>query len=235
MPELEEYSIGDLRLTIGGTSTVGQPTSYSLLLAEHIPDLRGKTVVDLGTGSGLLGIVAAKRGAAKVYVLDTYPAAIDVALNNAALNGVAHCFVQVPTGKEMLPLPAGERVDMVICNPAQLPLPEPDSAHSPFYAGPDGRQMIEGVIRAAPERLTPGGRLLMAHNSLADASKSMGLLHSLGFEVSVLAENDLPFRPFIKRDWLDKLGGVDKGLYSLRDGQPYETIHVLEGRLKPNC
>jgi ribosomal protein L11 methylase PrmA len=80
-----------------------------LLLAGHISDLRGNTVVDLGTGSGLLGIVAAKRGAAKVYVLDTYPAAIDVALNNAALNGVAHCSVHVPTGKEMLRLPAGER------------------------------------------------------------------------------------------------------------------------------
>jgi hypothetical protein len=73
----------------------------------------------------------------------------------------------------------------------------------------------------------------MTHSSLADTYKSMGLLHSLGFEVSVLAENDLLFRPFIKRDWLDELGGVDKSLYSLRDGQPYETIHVLEGRLRP--
>ena len=72
--------------------------------------------------------------------------------------------------------------------------------------------MIEGVIRAAPERLSPGGRLLMTHSSLADTYKSMGLLHSLGFEVSVLAENDLPLRPFIKRDWLDELGGVDKSL-----------------------
>lgn len=161
MPELEEYSIGDLRLTIGGTATVGQPTIYSLLLAEHIPELRERTVVDLGTGSGLLGIVAAKRGARKVYVLDTYAPAIEVALNNAALNGVAHCFVHVPTGEEMLPLSPGERVDMVICNPAQLPLPEPDRAHSPFYAGPDGRQMIEGVIRATPEHLTSGGRLLL--------------------------------------------------------------------------
>jgi 16S rRNA G1207 methylase RsmC len=176
MPELEQYSIGDLRLTIGATSPVGQPTSYSLLLAEHIPDLRGKTVVDLGSGSGLLGIVAVKRGAPKVYVPDTHPAAIDFALNNAALNGVAHCFVQVLTGKEMLPLPAGERVDMVICNPAELPLPEPDRAYSPFYAGPDGRQMIEGVIRAARERLTPGGRLLMTHSSLADASKLLAPL-----------------------------------------------------------
>jgi ribosomal protein L11 methylase PrmA len=138
MSELQDYTIGSQRITIGSRDGVGQPTSYSLLLAEYIPQLGGLTVVDLGTGSGVLGIVAALQGAAKVYILDTYATAIDVALENAARNDVADAFVHVPIGESMLPLAPGERVDMVICNPAQLPLPEPDRAHSPYMPGRTG-------------------------------------------------------------------------------------------------
>lgn len=59
------------------------------------PDqLRGKQVVDLATGSGLVAIAAMKAGAAEVLATEVDAFAIEAAAMNAALNGVALRLVQ---------------------------------------------------------------------------------------------------------------------------------------------
>jgi hypothetical protein len=92
--------------------------------------------------------------------------------------------------------------------------------------------MIDELIRAVPGLLSASGRLLMTHNSLADLPKSLQLMESLGLESRVLAERSLEFRPFINRDWLDKLGGTARGLYDVRDGKAYERLYVVEARTR---
>jgi methylase of polypeptide subunit release factors len=215
---VQSYQIGRHRVAIACRGTVLPPTPYTLFLAEHIPEMPGRTVVDVGTGSGILGIVARLQGAARVYVLDINPEAVAVALENAARNAVQAGFIPLPTGQTMLPLPAGTSIDVVLCNPAQLPQPESAQADDPFYAGRDGRQMIEGVIRETPRWLSPTGELLLIHNSLTDFPASMRLMESLGLEPRVLAERSLEFRPFINREWLDELGETARGLYAVRAG-----------------
>jgi methylase of polypeptide subunit release factors len=229
--QVQIYQIGRHRVAIACRGTVLPPTPYSLFLAEHIPEMPGHTVVDVGTGSGILGIVARLQGAARVYVLDINPEAIAVALENAARNAVQEGFIPVATGRTMLPMPAGASIDVVLCNPAQLHLPESAKADDPFYAGQDGRQMIEGVICETPRWLSPAGRLLMTHHSLTDFPKSLRLMESLGLEPRVLAERSLEFRPFINWAWLDALGGTARGLDAVRDGRAYETLYVVEARL----
>jgi methylase of polypeptide subunit release factors len=231
MTDTQTYEVGHHRVTLAARQTVGPPTPYTLLLAESIPDLADKTVVDIGTGSGFIAIIACLQGAARVYILDTNPAAIEAALDNARRNGVAERLVPLPIGGSIIPLPPGERVDVVLSNPAQLPLPRAAEALSPYYAGSDGRHMIEEVIRATPTRLSPGGRLLMLHNSAADFPKSLDLMRSAGLTPRILGERTLELRPLFDRDWLDSLGGVARGLYSLRDGRAYETIYAIEARL----
>jgi methylase of polypeptide subunit release factors len=227
----ETLQIGRHRVAIAAHENVGPPTPYTLLLAESIPNLAGLTVVDIGTGSGILGIVASLQGAARVYVLDTNPAAIAAAMDNAERNGVRERFLHLPIGDTIIPLPSGETVDVVISNPAQLPLPKTE-ANSPYYAGSDGRGMIEEVIRDTPARLSASGRLLMVHNSVTDFPKSLALMKSVGLEPRVLAERSLELRPLFDRNWLDQLGGTSRGLYTVRDGRAYETIYAVEARLQ---
>ena len=204
MPDAEVIEVGRHKVTLAARATVGPPTPYTMLLAEHIPDLAGKTVVDIGTGSGFLAIVACLKGAARIYLLDTNPAAIEAALDNAKRNGVRDRLAPLAIGESIIPLPPGETVDVVMSNPAQLPLPQAAEALSPYYAGPDGRGMIEAVIRATPERLSPGGRLLMVHNSVTDFPRSVALMRSLGLTPRVLGESSLELRPLFDRDWLDR-------------------------------
>jgi release factor glutamine methyltransferase len=228
IPSVAEVIAGKHRLKMVFRDGVAPATAYSLLLAEHIPDLRGQVVVDLGTGSGLFAIISLLQGARKVYLLDTYDKAIILALENGERNGVGHGMVHLPLGSSMVPLPVGERVDVILSNPAQLPLPERESENSPFYAGPEGRAMIDQLIQEAPDKLNSSGRLLMTHNSLANLGKSFDQFAAVGMTARIVAEREIAFRPFIDRAWIDSLGGVEAGLYFLKDGVAHERLCVIE-------
>jgi methylase of polypeptide subunit release factors len=228
--ESKTYQIGGKAITLTHRDGAAPATPYSLLLAECIPDLSGQTVVDLGTGSGILAIVAMLRGAERVYLIDSFDEAIALALENARRNGVEAGLVHLPIGESLIPLPRGERVDYIISNPAQLPLPQMEIENSPFYAAPDGRAMIDPLITEAASKLAPRGGLLMTHNSLTNLPKSLARIEELGMESRIVAERTLAFRPFIDRDWLDTLGGAAEGLYFVRDGLAYEKLCVVEAR-----
>jgi release factor glutamine methyltransferase len=229
--ETKSYQIGEHRISLTHRDGAAPATPYSLLLAECIPDLSGQTVIDLGTGSGILAIVAMLQGAERVYLVDSFDGAIALALENARRNGVEAGLVHLPICESLIPLPHGERTDFIISNPAQLPLPEMEMENSPFYAGPDGRAMIDPLITEAPSILSPGGRLLMTHNSLANLPKSLARIEDLGMALRIVAERTLALRPFVDRDWLDTLGGPAEGLYFIRDGVAYEKLSVIEARL----
>src|SRR5256886_7277130 len=65
------------------------PTTQQCLEAVSYLDLEGLRVLDVGTGSGILAIAAAKRGAREVVGVDTEPLAVRAAKENAEANGVA--------------------------------------------------------------------------------------------------------------------------------------------------
>lgn len=60
-----------------------------LLGLRPVADATGRGVVDLGCGSGVLAITAAKLGRGPVLALDNDPLAVQATLANAAVNGVA--------------------------------------------------------------------------------------------------------------------------------------------------
>jgi ribosomal protein L11 methyltransferase len=70
-----------------GTGT--HPTTRLCLEWIEGADLAGKTVLDFGCGSGVLGIAAALCGAAQVLCVDYDPQAFEATRDNAARNGVA--------------------------------------------------------------------------------------------------------------------------------------------------
>lgn len=59
-------------------------------MVRHIlgSDMEGKSVIDMGTGTGILGILAAMRGATKVTGIEIDRPAYDNAIENVSLNGV---------------------------------------------------------------------------------------------------------------------------------------------------
>ncbi len=106
-----------------GTGT--HPTTRLCLEALEQLVQPGMTVLDVGTGSGILAIAAARLGATTVVALDTDPVAVAAARENVQLNGLGH-VVRVALGsiggrgelrlEEPRAAPRRSRFDLVVAN-----------------------------------------------------------------------------------------------------------------------
>ncbi len=116
-PLWEEYKAADNELVIEmdpgmafGTGTHETTRLCMELLQEHIHG--GETVIDVGTGSGILAITAAKLGADNVLAIDLDPVAVDSAKINVKYNDLDEITVK----KGNLLDEAEREADVVIAN-----------------------------------------------------------------------------------------------------------------------
>ncbi|MBI5899423.1 MAG: 50S ribosomal protein L11 methyltransferase [Rhodocyclales bacterium] len=125
--------------------TGSHPTTFLCLqwLCEHLR--AGESVLDYGCGSGILGIAAAKLGAASVLGVDIDDNALVAARNNAANNRVA---LELRHSKQALE----ESFDIVVANILTNPL----CVLAPLLAGrvaPGGRIVLAGVLATQAEQV----------------------------------------------------------------------------------
>jgi release factor glutamine methyltransferase len=128
------------------------------------------TIADVGTGSGILAVCAAKYVPnSRVTALDVSPAALDVARRNAEKHGVAKRITFVE-GNLFSAIPADEKFDYIVSNPpyvstAEMAALAPDVRdHEPqiaLHAGARGTDVIVPLIEQSAARLKPGGALLI--------------------------------------------------------------------------
>lgn len=86
-----------LHIDAGGAFGDGAHPTTQLCLAALVRHARPGALIDLGTGSGVLAIAAAKLGAAPILAVEIDAAAVQIARANVARNGVA-ASVQVEQG-----------------------------------------------------------------------------------------------------------------------------------------
>jgi len=93
LPPWEEHCEHDLLIYPGMAFGTGEhaSTQLALVLLSILP-LQGKSLLDVGTGSGILAIYAKKRGCSKVTGVDIDPISVENALDNAKLNDVDISF-----------------------------------------------------------------------------------------------------------------------------------------------
>ena len=129
------------------------PTTAMCLQAIEQLVRPGTALLDLGTGSGILAIAAAKLGASRVLALDIDPMAVKAARQNAAANGVA-AAVEVREGT--LDTDGGTELyafDVITANISSLAIERLAVA----FAGslrPNGRLVASGFLEDAVDGLT---------------------------------------------------------------------------------
>lgn len=124
-----------------GTGT--HPTTKLMLQALEMTIRGGESLLDVGTGSGVLSIAAKQLGAGKVQAYDLDPVAVESAKKNLALNPVAN---DVLVGQNSLLDGIKTQVDMVVANIlAEIILPLIPQAMANLK--PSGKFLTSGIIK----------------------------------------------------------------------------------------
>lgn len=158
------------------------PVSEDTLLLESYledRDLDGKTVLEVGTGNGLVAVTAAGNGA-EVTATDTREEAVEDARERAREAGVDVRFVESDLFEEV-----DGSFDMVLFNPPYLPGEDPAGE---WGGGPTGVEVTMRFLEQVERYLEAGGEAIFVASSRSD-------LQSLaeGFRLEELESRELWF------------------------------------------
>ena len=120
---------------------------------------------DIGTGTGVLAAVLARRGIQRVVATDLDPRALACARENVRQLGLSERVDVVQA--DLFP---EDRAALVICNPPWIPARPSSPLESGIY-DPESR-LLRGCLRALPEHLEPGGEGWLI---LSDLAEHLGL------------------------------------------------------------
>jgi methylase of polypeptide subunit release factors len=210
------------------------PSPHGLFYASAPRVDAGERVIDIGTGSGVLAIAAAKCGA-RVVATDIDARAIAAARHNAERNGVE---IETHLG----PLFAGvtDTFDVVLANlpneivaPAYLASLPAEDART-FAGGEGGNEHLLALLAAAPRYMTHDSRLYLGVHGLTDFRATLrAALH--GYRVRLLDFATLPVKEFVLEslDFYQALArrGVIE-LYPDADGRWSSTGYLYELTLR---
>ncbi|MGZ8755104.1 MAG: 50S ribosomal protein L11 methyltransferase [Acidimicrobiia bacterium] len=171
-----------------------RPTTISVLLAASLEIEEGSVVVDVGCGSGVLAIVAARLGAAKVYGTDAAERTVEVASANAEAQGVGG-ITEFFEGDLFDPLPSGLQADVIIGDVSGIPdelAEESGWFPSGLSGGPTGAELPMRMLQNAKSLLRHGGKLFLPTGSLQDEQSVVQEARSLFESIRLLSERQIP-------------------------------------------
>jgi release factor glutamine methyltransferase len=160
---------------------------FAAFIGRH--DFSGKRVADIGTGSGILALAAARAGAGSVVAIDVNPAAVLNASENARANGFGNRVICVGSNLLSAFAPA-PLFDIILSSPPSFPGEPRDIADRAWHAGPDYRD-IAALFEQARERLAPGGSLYVLLSSDSDLDRLSALIARAGFKARAVAERSI--------------------------------------------
>ena len=197
-----------LELSVGPGVFVPRPETEQIAgwVLDRVADLATPVVVDLGSGSGAIALaVAGEHPGAQVTAVERDADAIAWTRLNADARATAGdtpvtVLAGDMTDPQLLRHLDGT-VDVVVSNPPYVPddarLPREVADHDPplaLWGGPDGLDVVRGLLHTAARLLRPGGLLAIEHADVQGTSLP-ALVRSHGGFTDVADHPDLAGRP----------------------------------------
>jgi methylase of polypeptide subunit release factors len=184
--------LGPMDLLVGKATF--RPSTISKLLADSLDFEPGSVVIDVGTGSGILSIIAAKLGASRVYGVDAADETVQVATANAVAHGVAD-KVEFAQGDMFDPIDPSVEADVVIGDVSGIPDDIASASGwfpSGLSGGPTGAELPMRMIEESKRLLKKGGRLFLPTGSLQDENSILDRARSVFGSMKQITERNIP-------------------------------------------
>ncbi len=181
----QELRFGEALIVVeNGVFTPDPGMTYSAsMIIENLPSLEKLRVADIGTGSGVLAVVATLKGAEEVVATDISDIAVKNALSNASLNGVTK---RMKVLKSDLFEGVEGKFD-VIC--ANLPILDELWEQKGIHV----ESTIELFLKKAKLFLNSGGKIYLPWASFGDKPYLESLLKKLAYNFQLLAVEKLGY------------------------------------------
>lgn len=146
-------------------------------------------VLDVGTGSGVLAILAAYTGAKKVVALDNNPQAV----KNAQINTVRHGFsevIDIRLSDVFSALKRKEMFDVIIANLPFRNLPAIDAVQRASWD--EGLRVHSRFFTHVKDHLKKNGRIYLAQANYGAVNEILTMAQVKGFVVTLMSEKNMP-------------------------------------------
>jgi release factor glutamine methyltransferase len=167
--------------------TVFRPRNKSGCLSA-VKANAGDTVLDIGTGTGLIGLLTAKQGARRVVATDINPAACRNARHNARRLGFEEIFdvreVSMEHPEAFAVIAPGERFDLIVTDPPFRNF-RPKKIRE-YALGDENYALLKSILAGAREHLTESGRLLLFQGYQEGISLTFQLAEENGLQARIL-------------------------------------------------
>lgn len=209
-----------------------RPSYLTELLANSMHIKKNSIVADIGTGCGILAILASKLGAKKVYATDIDEDCRKAIEINSKINNAEN--IEFLHGNMLKPLK--EKADVIIASLPQMPSHRKIDIHR--HGSKDGTKFNAQLIRNAAKYLKRNGILFFSLMSISNPIKILKLLKNK-FHISIAAakERELDRKRFDKlskglSDYIFELSKKDKSILYYRNGKCYYVGYIIKAELR---
>lgn len=167
-------------------SEVYPPAEDTFLLIDNLKLSSEDSVLEIGTGTGLVSICASYK-CSNVTSTDINPHAIKCATSNVKLNNRNNVTIIKSDLFENIK----DTYDLIIFNTPYLPVIEEEHVDDDYSkawdGGENGREVIDKFIKQAPTYLKKEGKIQLVQSSLSDNKKTLEMLEELGLKAEITA------------------------------------------------
>lgn len=174
---------------------VYEPAEDTFLLAENLKVKEGDIALDIGTGTGIIALLMAKK-AEYVLGVDVNPIAIKLAKENAKINGIKNVEFRVSDLFENVE----GKFDIITFNLPYLP-GRPEELKEPIdlalIGGKRGREVLDKFIDQVIDYLKPNGIIQIVQSSITGVEDTIEKFTKLGFKVEITAKERYFFEEIV--------------------------------------